>query len=45
VTITDWTTETQGVGAYADINGLHMYYSTTGSGRPLVLLHGEWEHV
>jgi pimeloyl-ACP methyl ester carboxylesterase len=40
VTITDWTTETQGVGAYADINGLHMYYSTTGSGRPLVLLHG-----
>jgi pimeloyl-ACP methyl ester carboxylesterase len=40
VTISDWTTETQGVGAYADINGLHMYYSTTGSGRPLVLLHG-----
>lgn len=40
MTVTDWTTETEGVGAYADINGLHMYYSTTGSGRPLLLLHG-----
>jgi pimeloyl-ACP methyl ester carboxylesterase len=25
---------------YADVNGLHMYYEETGSGRPLVLLHG-----
>ncbi len=37
---TDWTTETKGAGAYADINGLRMYYETHGSGRPLVLLHG-----
>ena len=37
---TDWTTETKGAGAYADINGLQMYYETHGSGRPLVLLHG-----
>jgi pimeloyl-ACP methyl ester carboxylesterase len=25
---------------YADVNGLHMYYETHGTGRPLVLLHG-----
>ena len=25
---------------YADVNGLHMYYETEGSGRPLVLIHG-----
>lgn len=25
---------------YADVNGLHLYYETHGSGRPLVLLHG-----
>jgi pimeloyl-ACP methyl ester carboxylesterase len=36
----DWTAETHGNGAYADINGLHMYYEKHGSGRPLVLLHG-----
>jgi pimeloyl-ACP methyl ester carboxylesterase len=27
-------------GQYADVNGLHMYYETHGTGRPLVLLHG-----
>lgn len=26
--------------SYADVNGLHMYYETHGSGRPLILLHG-----
>lgn len=26
--------------AYADVNGLHMYYEEYGSGPPLVLLHG-----
>src|SRR5437867_11173811 len=25
---------------YADVNSLHMYYETEGSGRPLVLIHG-----
>jgi pimeloyl-ACP methyl ester carboxylesterase len=37
------TTETAvapGPGTYADVNGLHMYYETHGSGRPLILLHG-----
>ena len=38
--MTDWTSETQGTGAYADVNGLHMYYETHGSGRPMILLHG-----
>ena len=27
-------------GRYADVNGLHLYYETHGSGRPLILLHG-----
>lgn len=26
-------------GAYADANGLHMYYEVTGNSEPLVLLH------
>ena len=37
MTITD-TAST--AGAYADINGLHLYYEIHGSGRPLILLHG-----
>ena len=36
----DWTSETRGVGAYADVNGVHMYYEVHGDGRPLILLHG-----
>jgi pimeloyl-ACP methyl ester carboxylesterase len=35
-----WTSETKGTGAYADVNGLHLYYETHGSGRPMILLHG-----
>ena len=27
-------------GAYADVNGLHLYYEVHGMGEPLVLLHG-----
>ncbi|MFL5641252.1 MAG: alpha/beta fold hydrolase [Chloroflexota bacterium] len=27
-------------GAYADVNGIHLYYERHGAGRPLVLLHG-----
>ena len=33
-------TGTTATGQYADVNGLHMYYETHGSGRPLILLHG-----
>src|SRR5919201_5268361 len=40
MTAIDWTTEAKGVGQYADVNGLHMYYETHGEGRPLILLHG-----
>ena len=40
MTATDWTTEAKATGQYADLNGLHIYYETYGSGRPLVLLHG-----
>ena len=34
------TTDVKGTGAYADINGLHLYYEVHGEGRPMILLHG-----
>jgi pimeloyl-ACP methyl ester carboxylesterase len=37
---TDWTTETKGIGEYADVNDIELYYETHGSGRPMILLHG-----
>jgi pimeloyl-ACP methyl ester carboxylesterase len=37
---TEWTSETHGTGAYAEVNGLNLYYETHGNGRPLILLHG-----
>jgi pimeloyl-ACP methyl ester carboxylesterase len=40
MTTDTWTAEHTGAGAYADVNGLHVYYETSGTGRPLVLLHG-----
>jgi pimeloyl-ACP methyl ester carboxylesterase len=40
MTTTDWTTEAKGVGEYADVNGIRLYYETHGAGRPLILLHG-----
>jgi pimeloyl-ACP methyl ester carboxylesterase len=40
MTATDWSSTTTGAGAYADVNGLHLYYETFGEGRPLILLHG-----
>ena len=40
MTTTEWTSATQGAGAYADVNGIRLYYETHGAGRPLVLLHG-----
>jgi len=40
MTTTDWTTETKGLGQYAEVNGLNLYYETLGTGRPLILLHG-----
>ena len=34
------TTETTGAGAYAEVNGINLYYETHGTGRPMILLHG-----
>src|SRR5439155_5935875 len=38
--VTSWTTESNGTGRYAEVNGINPYYETHGSGRPLILLHG-----
>jgi pimeloyl-ACP methyl ester carboxylesterase len=35
-----WGAKTKGVGHYADVNGLKLYYEAYGTGRPLILLHG-----
>jgi pimeloyl-ACP methyl ester carboxylesterase len=40
VAISEWTSLAKGNGEYADVNGIHCYYETHGSGRPLILLHG-----
>ena len=37
---TNQTAEAKGAGAYAEINGMNLYYESHGSGRPLILLHG-----
>jgi len=35
-----WASQTTGLGRYAEINGVHLYYETLGEGRPLIVLHG-----
>jgi pimeloyl-ACP methyl ester carboxylesterase len=35
-----WGGKTGGVGNYADVNGINLYYETLGTGHPLILLHG-----
>jgi pimeloyl-ACP methyl ester carboxylesterase len=35
-----WGGKTKGKGNYAEVNGIKLYYEVTGTGRPLVLLHG-----
>ena len=37
---TDLTAATNGTGAYADVNGINLYYESHGTGRPMILLHG-----
>ncbi|MFC7241855.1 alpha/beta fold hydrolase [Catellatospora aurea] len=32
--------DTTGTGAYAEVNGINLYYEIHGSGRPMILLHG-----
>jgi len=41
----EWGGPTEGVGAYADVNGINLYYETRGTGQPLVLLHGGFGSV
>jgi pimeloyl-ACP methyl ester carboxylesterase len=36
----EWGGRTGGVGNYADVNGIKLYYETLGTGHPLILLHG-----
>jgi pimeloyl-ACP methyl ester carboxylesterase len=40
MTTTDWITEQKGIGSYAEVNGINLYFETRGTGRPLILLHG-----
>src|SRR5688572_993455 len=37
---THQTAETKGIGDYAEVNGINLYYETHGAGRPMILLHG-----
>jgi pimeloyl-ACP methyl ester carboxylesterase len=38
--VDDVATVTKGIGAYAEVNGINLYYETHGAGRPVILLHG-----
>jgi pimeloyl-ACP methyl ester carboxylesterase len=40
MTTTYLASQTRGAGAYADVNGIKLYYEIHGAGRPLILLHG-----
>jgi pimeloyl-ACP methyl ester carboxylesterase len=40
VTTSDRTTDAQGTGRYAQVNGINLYFETYGAGRPMILLHG-----
>jgi pimeloyl-ACP methyl ester carboxylesterase len=37
---TNRTTDENGTGRYAEVNGINLYYETHGTGRPLIALHG-----
>jgi pimeloyl-ACP methyl ester carboxylesterase len=37
---TDWSADAKGIGEYAEVNGIKLYFETHGAGRPLILLHG-----
>jgi pimeloyl-ACP methyl ester carboxylesterase len=40
VNSTEWVTDVQASGQYAEVNGINLYYETYGAGRPMILLHG-----
>jgi hypothetical protein len=35
-----WGGKTKGIGKYAEVNGIRLYYEIDGTGKPLILLHG-----
>ncbi|ODT73959.1 MAG: oxidoreductase [Pelagibacterium sp. SCN 64-44] len=37
--------QSEPVGGYADVNGMKMYYETSGSGDPLIVLHGAYMNI
>ena len=37
---TSSTSEVEGIGSYAEVNGINLYYESHGAGRPMILLHG-----
>src|ERR1700704_663915 len=37
---TDWSADAKGIGQYAEVNGINLYFETHGAGHPLILLHG-----
>ena len=40
MTTSDRTTDGEGSGQYAEVNGVNLYFETHGAGRPVILLHG-----
>ena len=40
MTANGWTSDTAGIGQYAEVNGINLYVETHGAGRPVILLHG-----
>ena len=40
MTANGWTSDTAGIGQYAEVNGINLYVETHGAGRPMILLHG-----
>ena len=37
--------QTEPVGAHVDVNGMQMYYETSGEGDPLIVLHGAYMNI
>ncbi len=40
MTASDWTSQERGLGEYAEVNGIRLYFETHEAGRPMILLHG-----
>jgi pimeloyl-ACP methyl ester carboxylesterase len=40
MTAINWASDARGIGQYAEVNGVNLYFEYHGAGRPLILLHG-----